>query len=457
MVSALATPSAGTLTRSRRAPHISGQPLSAPNPEIEEVLDTQSGEHLSVQAVIGSDYVALIQRRMAVSESLKKTPLYRCSLCNGAVFLSCEKTHTRFFFKHRHQPDSCPAMTRGTLSQDDIRALKYNGAKESEKHRQMKRWLVEALQADGRFTNIAEEPIWKGALPKEWRRPDVRAEFQGTPIAFEVQLSTTFLDVIAQRRNFYLEQGGLLFWVFAKFDRSSLRMTEEDVFYNNNLNAFVVNEKTTEYSKQHGRFLLGCYWAEPAPSGEPGPLQKKLVSFDQLTRDLPRQRVFFYDFEEVREAPRRALRAEIEAWCQPASAYYQPGGAAQWNAFVRRLRAMRVDVPESFEMVDLAFIAALYSAKNGQPWGFRHKTLVQVVHNALNSPRQALWVLLAIEKYNRTAQVHAEGTPGKLAAKLTRIQAARAGTPEHYEPPAGHRVLIEFLFPELAPLPASWP
>lgn len=421
------------------------------------MLDTQAGEHFPAHVVIGTDYVGLVQKRMAVRESLRTVPLYRCALCNGPVFLSSEKTKSRYFFKHRHQPDSCPAMTRGALNQDDIRALKYNGAKESAKHRQMKAWLAEALEADGRFTNIEVEKNWQGTLLKEWRRPDVRAEFQGVRIAFEVQLSTTFLDVIAQRRSFYLREGGLLFWVFGKFDLESARMTEEDVFYNNNLNAFVVNEKTTAHSKQRSRFHLGCYWAEPEPDGEPGPLKKKLVSFDGLTQDLPRQRVFFFDFEEAREAPRKALRAEIEAWFRPAGAYYQPGGRAQWNAFVRRLQAMRVEIPEGLSTTHLRLIEALYSVKNGKPWGSRLKTFVQLVHNALQAPSDTLWVQHAIEKYGRHEQAHAEGSPGKLAAKLARLREARAGHPELYEPDRTPQALVEFLFPELLPLPRSWP
>ncbi len=441
----------------RRAPHVPGEPLAARDLQIEEVLDAHSGEFVSAREVLGTDRYDLQQLRMESKGSPLDRPRFRCPLCGGALFIACARAETRFHFKHRHENGNCPVSTRGTLSQEEIRALKYNGAKESEKHRQMKAWLVEALHADGRFSAVEVEQTWNSTLTKDRRRPDVQAVFQGVRIAFEVQLSTTFLDVIAARRNFYLAEGGLLFWVFAKFDMANLRMTEEDVLYSNNMNAFVFNEKLAALSKQRSRLHFGCYWAEPEPDGEPGPLKKSLVSFDQLTQDTRRQRVFFYDFEEARESPRRELRAEIEFWFRLASAYYQPGGKAKWNAFVRRLRAMRVDVPESFEMVDLAFISALYSVKNGQPWGFRHKKLVQVVHNAMNAPRQVLWTLHALDKHNRTAQVHAEGTPGKLAAKLIRIQKERASVPEHFEPPASHRVLIEFLFPELAPLPAGWP
>ena len=38
-------------------------------------------------------------------------------------------------------------------------------------------------------------------------------------VAFEIQMSTTHLNVIAARKLFYLKEGGLPFWVFALFDQ----------------------------------------------------------------------------------------------------------------------------------------------------------------------------------------------------------------------------------------------
>jgi len=97
----------------------------------------------------------------------------------------------------------------------------------------------------------------------KWRQPDVSALYHGQRVAFEVQLSTTFLDVIALRRLFYLKEGGLLFWVFAKFEEFSRRLTMDDVFFNNNQNAFLVSGLTRDASFAAGDFLLDCVWAIP--------------------------------------------------------------------------------------------------------------------------------------------------------------------------------------------------
>ena len=51
-----------------------------------------------------------------------------------------------------------------------------------------------------------------------------RQVYAGQRVAFEIQLSTTYLDVIAGRRDFYLEQGGLclLYTSDAADERSSV-------------------------------------------------------------------------------------------------------------------------------------------------------------------------------------------------------------------------------------------
>ena len=67
--------------------------------------------------------------------------------------------------------------------------------------------------------------------------------------AFEVQLSTTFLTEIVGRREFYRVNGGAIVWVFEGFNPQENRTAEQDIFYLNNLNVFVVNERTLERSR----------------------------------------------------------------------------------------------------------------------------------------------------------------------------------------------------------------
>ena len=122
------------------------------------------------------------------------------------------------FFKHRHEDGNCPAITACSLSQEEIDARKYNGATESRLHRCMKGWLCKCPTQDGQVSDIVQEPTWKDALTRARRRPDVRATVSGRRIAFEVQLSTTHLSAIEARRDFYQQEGGLLFYIFAEIN-----------------------------------------------------------------------------------------------------------------------------------------------------------------------------------------------------------------------------------------------
>ena len=49
--------------------------------------------------------------------------------------------HKRFFFRHKTEDGSCPAKTRGTLSEEEIRARKYHGLRESEAHKRIKQLI----------------------------------------------------------------------------------------------------------------------------------------------------------------------------------------------------------------------------------------------------------------------------------------------------------------------------
>jgi hypothetical protein len=251
-----------------------GSALVVDRPQIAEVLDVAAGDFVSAAVVMGTDYASLVQRRMETRTQMRRgTPLYKCAICGVAVHICCSRDTAKFFFKHRHEDGNCPAVTAGQLNQDEIDARKYNGLKESRLHIQMKQWVVNCLAADKSFTDIRTEQVWKGAWTGQWRKPDVQAVYAGQRVAFEIQLSTTYLDVIAGRRDFYLEQGGLLFWIFARFDTERLRMTDDDVFYNNNVNAFVVHQESVDASLEAGAFQLECIWAVPLAHGGTSGLQ----------------------------------------------------------------------------------------------------------------------------------------------------------------------------------------
>ena len=220
--------------------------LVVDDPEIDEVRDLSTGELISARDAVGEDYEKALQFRMALMQGNRAgRPPYACPLCSVPVHLVSMTQERRFYFRHETEDGRCPAKTKGNLSEERILAMKYDGARESAAHIRMKEIIAESIRRDPDFSEPEIEPIWKGAEANGRRRPDVRAVWRDTlPVAFEVQLSTTFLRVIAERREFYLREGGLLLWVFKRFDMGNARLTQDDIFYNNNRNAFIASEDT---------------------------------------------------------------------------------------------------------------------------------------------------------------------------------------------------------------------
>ncbi|WP_059410988.1 DUF6035 family protein [Cupriavidus basilensis] len=113
------------------------------------------------------------------------------------------------------------------------------------------RALAESLRAD---QNVEPDSVVEDARMQswrdraKWRKPDVRASRNGKTLVFEAQLSTTFVSTIAARRQFYLGEGALLFWIFRDFtlSESEMRFSERDVFYNNNWNLFAIDAHSVE-------------------------------------------------------------------------------------------------------------------------------------------------------------------------------------------------------------------
>lgn len=446
--------------RRRELPR-AGLSLCVEKPEIAEVLDTLTGSYHRAQDVIGFDYAALIQLRTeAKAAHLKEQPLYRCSLCMTPVFICARKEAQTFFFKHAHEDGSCPATTRGALNQDEIDARKYNGVKESRAHIQMKDWLEACLKADTRFFPVNKEKRWEGKLTGEWRRPDVSAVYEGVRVAFEIQLTTTYLDVIVKRRDFYHQEGGLIFWVFASFDNEYRRLTEDDVFYNNNHNAFVINAATVQESLVKQRLHLECVWQDATTTGEHGPLIRKRVTFDELTLDQTKQQAYYFDYENAKRKlladlshVQEKLRNEIEAWWDSRrDANELP--QIKWESFARQLGKIEVFASYRFREIDQTLLTALYSAKNGRPWGQRKKKLVEVAHRLASGERDRLiWFMHAVKKYGRSESMALEGDPSKWQDKYKLAKDAYKLNRQQFEPNRTSQALAEFLFPELCPFP----
>ncbi|MDD2469234.1 MAG: DUF6035 family protein [Desulfobulbus sp.] len=433
------------------------QSLCVDNPEIKEVINLDSGDISPVQAIIGSDYDRLEQFRMELAEAnaLNKC-LYACPICMVGVYLSCvRKDEKRFFFKHRTENGNCPAITRGELTKEEIQARKYNAAKESRAHIRLKEIMKESLESDPNFSEIAVEKVWRGMDRNKWRKPDVQALWQGTTrIAFEIQLSTTFLHVIAERRLFYRNEGALLCWIFKRFDEQEARMTQDDIFHNNNRNLFLASEETLKASIKNSALMLDCHWTSSvAQEGQVQDIwQQQLAPFSELTQDVANQRIFLYDCEG--EKAKNGQSTSDDAFKQRFFIWWRDDARRSsddpvWKEFSAEFQKRRISFAK-YPKELFGLLHALYTAREGRVIGWSHPKFVSAAHTVAGKHKRVLRAFrVALRVYNRGSLLESQDHEKKWARKVEEYkEKLRVNDPE-YRREERLDGLIAFLFPEI--------
>ena len=437
---------------------------AAPDPEINEAIDLLSGEILNSTAFIASHrYDAFVEKRGRVLEAMKADkPLYACALCGTPVYFVASPDK-RFFFRHRTEDGSCPARTRGALNQTEIRARKYHGLRESEAHKRIKHLIERSLAADPSFQaeTIVQEKRWRSQSdPSQWRQPDVQAVCRSDRLAFEAQLSTTFLDVVVDRRSFYRKDGALLIWIVDRFDPNDRRLTVDDLLFSNNSNILVVDDETTHLSEKERIFYLRCHYRRVSRDGDRivENWGQQIISFHELARNVESQQVYLFDRkgEEARLAAEidhdlRASFFDFWKWIEfPYDA--RPEVLQQWRLLRAKLAARKIAIPEaphsnrSFR----ALIHGLLSAQSGAPVGWDFKTLIEVAHHiAEDYPQHLLAFGYALEHHQRVALLESQDVSGKWKAKRDRFRPRIKSRDPTYMPDQDWLPTVSFLFPAI--------
>lgn len=441
---------------------------------IEQVRSCKSGRLIDVRDFIErQSYAGFIQCRALVKAGIHRgRPRFICSSCNTPVYLVAHTVKT-FYFRHTIEDGSCPAQTRSPFSREQINAMKYLGARESDAHKRMKGLLARSLNADAAVTDVKIEETWRSeSTPSAYKRPDVQARFGDIRLALEVQLSTTFLDVVVSRREFYRDDKAMLLWVMRRFNPEYRRLTEDDILFNNNANILVVDDETTKLSEERGITHIRCFCWEPYLDGES--LEHKwsehICRLNELTLDVAGQRAYLFDVAGYRQALRKQqaelrierqrateemVRQRFYAFCDNWTEYKDPEDVeTAWEGLAEALAMFGVTMP-SYLNLDGKFrslILALTSIKLGRPVGFQFKKLVEVLHTIAERHKDLIWhVGWALKAYDRKALIAEEDRHGKWSRREGRIaEAMRAKHPD-YQPYNRWDAAVRFLFPELAP------
>lgn len=423
-------------------------------PEIQEVRSLRSGFVLNVRRLIRAfRYERAILLRQELKSLVKRGEARLvCATCGVPVYLACS-TSKRFFFRHRHEDGSCPAVTRTSLTEAEIRAMKYRGTQESEAHKWIKALVLRSLAADPRFADVLCEQTWRSSEGLSGlRRPDVSARIEDLRLAFEVQLSTTFLDVVLSRREFYRTERAALVWVLPNFHPNYRRMTDDDILFSNNSNIFVVDESTAAASETADSFMIKCWHRKPVIDGDNIIDQwvERLVSWDEIEVDVDLQTAQAFDYsleaakllEQIRVAKLTRIAAE-QAALEQARITLDNDVREQvlnlvlgerdkdgfmkchdrWLALNERLLEINCGLegknPDFMKVSRLVHL--IESARAGKPVGFNYKNLAEIGHHIFHQhPDLFLAFGFLLRAFGTKDVLDRDDRTGRLATKIRR-------------------------------------
>lgn len=148
------------------------------------------------------------------------------------------------------------------ISPRDRDRIRYQGQREGMRHLNTKKLTVRILQSDPGFSEPELEKRWI-SFSDGWRKPDVASVWNEQRIVFEVQISNTYPQVVADRTNFYHKEGALLIWIYDRVTESEWRTLHTDNFCSNGLHLFVANEECVFISEAKGKAYFKIYTQRP--------------------------------------------------------------------------------------------------------------------------------------------------------------------------------------------------
>lgn len=270
---------------------------------IKEIFSPSDGKIYFVKDILDRPHKELFEMRRKLRPKVGELSML-CSTCYQPIILA-GRLDQSFYFRHIKDSDDCPIKTTTHLSFDEINAMKYNGQKEGPLHRVNKLLIAKLLESAPTFSHVEVEKTFREenitGIAKKWRRPDVSAinSKLGVRVAFELQVSTTFIDIIIAREEFYKNSAAFILWIFLSFEEK--KFTELDIFYANKSNAFIFDDEAKSASLVAEKLILKCYYHEYYANEFQDTATvsvqavNRLVSLDDLTYNKDTGKLYFFD------------------------------------------------------------------------------------------------------------------------------------------------------------------
>ncbi|SDD06371.1 hypothetical protein SAMN05216337_100774 [Bradyrhizobium brasilense] len=255
------------------------------------------------------------------------------------------------------------------------------------------------------------------------RRPDVRAIYDGKPIAIEIQLATTQIPIIIAREDFYRREGRHLIWLtwnFVPVERAHLLTAFEDIFYSHNKNLFSLDDAVVSESRERGALLVRAFWEHG--DGWNSKITT-LLDLEWPSSGLP-----------YAVAPPPAWHDAFRArWLAATTVHGTPWAARKelYSELAEKLGDDSIDA-SMLEETDIgALLNAILSFVEGKPVGSRQGNLTELINTFLASERRFRFARIMRKVITVTGTSELLDKPS-VAAKFSRaMQDAQDGPESH--------------------------
>jgi competence CoiA-like predicted nuclease len=292
---------------------------------IEDVYDLENGKEVSASVFFKRSFDKLIQDRelQELANKGKRDRWLVCATCGENIRIlggkreeDWNKPGKNFHFAHLHNSKDCPIKTDSKYSREDINRMRYRGIAEGKPHIELKEKLYQGLNRNsihkGQVSELQLERVIRSLDEAEWRKPDINLLFNGRRLAVELQLSTTWLDVIVGRQAFYRQEGIFILWIFNEFDYkdSTRKLAYSDIIYTNNYNAYVFDEEARTATLREKDLVLKCYYQHHYAEDDRAlnRWEHRLVKLEDLTFDPHTMKVFYRDIAAEKHEAAESVR-----------------------------------------------------------------------------------------------------------------------------------------------------